>query len=202
MMDPIKILLPAYHDRQLSPQETARVETHLVNCPACQRELDELGSLSLLLRAAPGLTRAISPEVAAKRVVERLGPPEGGQPARAAWQGLLKASWHAFPLGMIGAWIFSQAVLVIAILLILSGTIRTLPQGAIDIPWVSSLPVWAGILIMESLERLVPASVEGIQLLQISVIQVALTCLIAVFMWGWLATWLVHRRQSFAARGA
>jgi anti-sigma factor RsiW len=45
--------LSAYLDHQISPAERARVEGHLANCAACQRELDGLRRTVTLLQALP-----------------------------------------------------------------------------------------------------------------------------------------------------
>ena len=42
----------AWHDGQLDSEQRQAFEAHLAGCAACQRELDELQSLSRLLRSA------------------------------------------------------------------------------------------------------------------------------------------------------
>jgi hypothetical protein len=52
--------LSAYLDGELAPDDRAALETHLVTCPACQAELDDLRGLRAMLRAmpAPALPRS------------------------------------------------------------------------------------------------------------------------------------------------
>ena len=49
------IRLGAYHDGELTPDEAARVEAHVRDCPACAEELRALRQISGLFAAGAGL---------------------------------------------------------------------------------------------------------------------------------------------------
>ena len=52
----IKDLLSAYHDRELSPEQTAVVEEHLGSCAECRAELDHFKALDRIVAEKSGLS--------------------------------------------------------------------------------------------------------------------------------------------------
>lgn len=77
-----KPLLGDYLDRELSPAEKGRVESHLGECAGCRAELDELKSLSNVIG---GLPRAALPVGFMDRL-ERRRKGIGRVPAAASWR--------------------------------------------------------------------------------------------------------------------
>src|SRR5438094_1956528 len=81
--------LHAYLDGELSPTETQRVETHVVQCPACRTRLEE--ERALIARAAELLARAAPPE----RELPAFRPGHAKPPVRFWWQVRLPLAWAA-----------------------------------------------------------------------------------------------------------
>ncbi len=51
-------LLSQFHDQELSPDENARVSSHVRDCPQCRKELQDLQAVSSLFKA--GLDKELS----------------------------------------------------------------------------------------------------------------------------------------------
>ena len=64
--------LAAYHDGELHGRRLAQVEEHLVECPECQAELEQLSALSALLAKAPEAPTLTLPDRYAAQVGLRL----------------------------------------------------------------------------------------------------------------------------------
>lgn len=163
--------LAAYQDGELGEHRRAQVEAHLAICPACQAELDELRGLSALLREAPLPEPRLSPRQFRSQVMLRL-PPAAPRPG---WQRTLKAGWNLAPLGAVMIWVCGQAVWLVASL----GALLSLPLGPVRSGYLGGLlnmpapPVWL------SVERS----------LQLGLINLVFTTLVATFLLGWLASW-------------
>jgi predicted anti-sigma-YlaC factor YlaD len=95
--------LNAYLDGELRGNRLLRVEIHLVECEACQAELESLDRISNLLHEASA-PAFILPERLAARVRLRLPARQGSLHSRR----ILEVGWWMIPVGLLGLWIFSN----------------------------------------------------------------------------------------------
>jgi anti-sigma-K factor RskA len=80
----------------LTPEERAAFEQHLVRCPWCRRQLDELGApAELLRRAAPAYDMPPGLEATTFGAIERDASENGARPTPPARR-LLRPRWVAF----------------------------------------------------------------------------------------------------------
>lgn len=100
-------LLDAYHDGELNQWQVEQVEAHLAECPDCRRELESLQRLSDLLRSAPDMETAASPEDFVRRVQRGLD----NAPRHSSWRSGFRLSWQLAPLGMMLVLVFVQTTL-------------------------------------------------------------------------------------------
>jgi anti-sigma factor RsiW len=102
--------LGAYLDGELNGEKRRLVKAHLESCRSCQAELEELKSLSSLLKAT-AKENSLAPDARfAARVALKL-PRRQEQPLAATLVGI---GWWLVPAGILGAWVFLQAVLVVS----------------------------------------------------------------------------------------
>lgn len=87
-----RLLVSSYRDGELSPEDRARVETHLADCPECARVLDDYRKIGEALRALP--RREPSRELWFR---VRAALP-GRRPARSLWVRLLPVASAAVVL--------------------------------------------------------------------------------------------------------
>ena len=169
--------LAAYQDGELGEPRRAQVEAHLAICPTCQAELDELRGLSALLREAPSPEPRLSPRQFRSQVMLRL-PPAAPRPS---WQRTLKSGWNLAPLGAVLVWVCGQAVWLVASL----GAVMSLPLSPVRSGYLGGLlnmpapPMWL------SIERAI----------QLGLINLVFTALVAIFLLGWLASWWLATRR-------
>jgi len=78
-----KQLLSAYFDGELSPEEKDRVNDHLVDCPACQKYLKELRSLSVNIKKLK--TENLSPDLE-ERLIQTMNSGKGKSMEKFNWQ--------------------------------------------------------------------------------------------------------------------
>ena len=104
MSDHISELLGPYLDGELTAGGLRKVEAHLGECPACQGELEALGSLSFTLRET-GLPEFTSVEQLVTGVM--LGLPR--KPVKPVTHRTLEVGWWLAPVGLLIIWILIQA---------------------------------------------------------------------------------------------
>jgi anti-sigma factor RsiW len=105
----------AYQDGALGARRTRRVARHLLACPACQRELQELQAVTLLLRSLPSPSRA--PEYWPGALQRLRGKTHDlpRQPMRSAWLEYLRGSPEnpvqaLVPVGLLSMALFSAVM--------------------------------------------------------------------------------------------
>ena len=186
--------LPAYHDGELHGARLKRVEDHLEDCAGCRRDLDQLRKLSALLQAAPGPVRQISSSRFASQVGLRMKEPA----RRPRWQKALKAGWLAAPLGLLFAWSFSQAVLILSGLIAALGGFDELLAGEFSMQvFLLSLPNLFNPGLLVRAAGVLPWLRWGEPLLDLILLEVELMVVIGVLLWGWVASfWVYHKRRS------
>lgn len=167
--------LGAYHDGELRGDRLRRVEAHLRACAACRAELEALESLSALLQASPAMPARTAPERFVAQVQLRLS----ARPGPSDGARLMRAAWTGLPLALLGVWAFFQSVLLVSGLALLA------------LPWAGGAP-----------EVGTPAWPVGGGLVELFVLEVGLTVVLAGLLWGWLAGWWAARRTSVNSSGA
>lgn len=189
--------LPAYHDGELPDPQRAHLEAHLATCSACRAELNALQQLSTVLQTASKTTMPGTTADFTQAVVARLLP----QPARLNWQQFLQWSWAAAPLLVIAGWAAVQAVLTVAASLLLAGSGLLAETGisAWLLTWISfwlPLPLTSGELLAR-LTRELPGWFAGLDVVvNLLLLNLALTGACIVLLIGWLAGWWSMRRYQ------
>ena len=102
--------LGAYHDGELRGLRLQKVESHLADCEMCRAELAELWSLTTLLQASPALQSLTQPD----RFVAQVGLRLPRRPVQSTWRRALEVGWRLTPVGLLGAWVFCQAALLVS----------------------------------------------------------------------------------------
>jgi len=132
--------IAAYLDGELTPHQARQVESHLAECPACQKVLEEQQSLSTLLQTIPTAT-GLKPQdrfvaEVGLRLVRRGKPTV--QPAQ-----LLQWGWQAFPLALLAGGAFIQTVVILSWLTCLPAVEQALHQLSfqLDIPATVGLSI-------------------------------------------------------------
>lgn len=132
MPEHINQWLGAYLDNELKEEMQRKVKAHLANCSSCQAELEELKSLSKLLKATTSQKR-LAPEAhfstqVALKLPRRQIPPLAANAANIGW-------WM-IPAGILSAWVFLQAMLAVSSLALAAGQF-----GLVSAPlaWLSGL---------------------------------------------------------------
>jgi predicted anti-sigma-YlaC factor YlaD len=98
-------LLDQYYDDELNAGKRIRVKRHLEECEACRAALETLTQLSAVLNETPPAPTLTPPDRFVARVRLQLIP---RRPlAERQW---VKLGGVAFPLALVGAWIFVQVV--------------------------------------------------------------------------------------------
>jgi anti-sigma factor RsiW len=121
--------LGAYLDGELSPGGARRLAAHLDQCPACRAELAQLRALSRVLREEPPTVAPPAPDRFAAQVTLRLAR----RPRRSLRRRTLRLGWRLAPLGLLSAWAFVQATLIVAGAVSLVATVA--PAA-----WTTALP--------------------------------------------------------------
>ena len=159
--------LAAYHDGELHGARLLQVERHLETCPNCRAELETFQALSALLQEHPAMPRRTSPERFVAQVRLRAQPRVGG----AAQRRTPSAGWLIIPLGLLGLWAFTQAILLVSQLVLIT------------------LPLFDGLGGAPS------GWFPGQTAAQFFLLDTVLTAVLAALFWGWLAGWWAARSK-------
>lgn len=209
MTEHVTDLLGAYVDGELHGLRLRQVEEHLAKCAGCRKELTELRGLSSLLQKSVPM-EAFTPadKFAANMVLQlsaqsaRTNTPR--QAASAQPQKPLNWLWWLAPVGVLGAWVFAQAIFTLVSFLSTANAagllgnvtawLQTAPSQSL---WFSaSMSLFGGQLSGTSktvLDVLNDISVTGASL----IIQLAFQIGIALAYWAWLGLW--WRRKTAPA---
>jgi hypothetical protein len=201
-MEHVSAWLQAYHDGELHGLRLQQVEVHLEHCETCREELDMLRSLSALLQENP-VTGDLMPE---ERFVAQVGLRLPHLPERTPRQRALETGWRLLPVGLLGAWAFVQAALIVtsAVLIAqrigLGGEILTslLPTVQGDIPRLNLLSTPLSELMGDSREMLntLGQALSPITTGWTVVMSLAPLLGIGLLYWSWLASWWMRRVTS------
>jgi hypothetical protein len=191
--------LGAYHDGELRGLRLSKVEAHLSHCETCRAELEGLRALTALLQESPAPAGLTQPD----RFVAQVGLRLPRRPAQPTWKRVLEIGWRLAPVGLLGAWVFVHAALLVSSIVL----------GALELGIGSDVAAW-----------LLPASRQGSWLstaLNLSslnledlgqmtsqlwgnggplgwglMLNLASVVMIGLLYWSWLASWWVRRQRK------
>ena len=186
--------LNAYHDGELKGKRLQQVEEHLIECEACQAELESLQGLSALLQDVPA-PEFPSPERFATQVNLLLPQKRTSTPN----SHLFEVGWWMIPVGLLAAWVFistaallGDAVSVAKNFGILDSTTASFITTPSETVEVTSTLGQFGMLQGSSLQWAETTESFTRGLFPQIVLQVA----VALLYLGWFATWWArHTRQ-------
>lgn len=203
MIEHVTDLLGAYLDGELHGLRLRQVEGHLVKCAACRKELAELKGLSTLLRE----TIPAEDFTPTDRFVANLALSLPRRPEAASNWKPLELIWWLVPAGVLGVWVFLQAVSSVSTLVSTANLTGLLGNAA---AWLQGGPqqsLWfsAGMSLFgnqiqgtgrTTLDLLNRLSVFGSSI----AMQLAIQGLIALVYWIWMGLWWTHHRRAVATR--
>ena len=198
MSEHVKEWLPAYHDGELRGRRLAEVESHLTKCVSCQAALHKMDTLTALLQADSPEPALTPPERFLSQVILRL-PREQVQPL---WKRTLEAGWRLVPFGLLGLWVFMQAVLIVSGLVTVAlqlgiGTDQlaaVFPLADPAVGFFESLPL-TGAGLGEITAGIVSILSAGGPFGWGLPLYLILTVVIGLLYWGWLASWRIRRKR-------
>ena len=196
MAEHVNEWLGAYLDGELYGWRLQQVERHLAECQACSTELEELRSLSSMLRGLP-MEGVFSP---ADRFADQVLLQLPRQQERSLGSKTMKAGWWLAPATLLGAWVFAQTVMVVSWLVWAGAQTGMLGQAA---AWVQDAPqynLWIHTTLSLFNGRLASAQ-PALSLAeswgQSFLAQMTWLAVLAGLYWTWLASWW-FRRQHLA----
>jgi len=198
MTEHVTTWLGAYHDGELRGLRLRQVEAHLAHCATCRADLERLQALAALLQESPVAENLTPPE----RFVAQMGLRLPRRPERSAWQRTLEIGWQLAPLGLLGAWVFVQAVFTMAgaVLVALqmglggdmvAGLLPASQQGPLlsEIFGLSGASLGdVGRIMLQLLSSGGPLG-WGVTLNLVSLV------VIGLLYWSWLASWWARRQH-------
>jgi predicted anti-sigma-YlaC factor YlaD len=198
MTEHVTTWLGAHHDGELQGRRLRQVEAHLVHCATCRSELESLQALGTLLQESPAAQGLTPPE----RFVAQVGLRLPRRPERPAWQRALEIGWQLTPLGLLGAWAFVQAVLVVA-----GAGLVALRMGLGGDVLAGLLPASQQGLSLSEISNLSGASLGDVGRIMLGVLgnggplgwgvtlNLVSLAVIGLLYWSWLASWWARRQH-------
>jgi len=190
--------LDAYHDGELQGRRRKQVEAHLAECGACREELAAFETLSAALQSEPGPAGVMPPDQFVTQVNLRLLR----RPAMTPLQRVLVAAWRLTPVGLLVGWTFVQATLLVTsgLLLVLRLTVsdRALAQllPLEGVSWMAHLAELSEVGWPEIIDTLVVLIRSGGPLGWGVTVNVALTIVVGLLYWSWLAgSWALRQHR-------
>jgi len=188
--------LNAYMDGELKGKQLRQVEEHLVECEACQAELESLQGLSTLLHEVP------APEFTAnERFVTQVNLLLPERRTATTRNRILQVGWWMIPVGLLAAWIFistssliSNAVSAADSFGLLDNTTALISDSSESAVWTSRLGQ-VGILKGEGLQVAETTESFTRNVLPQFIWQVS----IALLYLAWIAMWWA--RQTLQEQG-
>jgi predicted anti-sigma-YlaC factor YlaD len=190
--------LGAYVDGELSGIRLRRVESHLRQCSACQREVESLRALSALLKESWAAERRTSPERFVAQVGLRLPRRQQRPPAQRA----LEVGWKLVPAGLLFSLAFVHSVFVVvraiqsALWMGLGREVSALllpeSSGGLPVPELSALSQAS---VGEAIGTVSTLVQSGSALAWLPVLYLCVMLLIGVLYCSWLASWWAQRKH-------
>jgi hypothetical protein len=201
MNEHVTTWLGAYHDGELRGRRLRQVEDHLARCAACRAELEGLQALAALLQESPAARDLTPPE----HFVAQVGLRLPRRPERPAWQRALEVGWRLAPLGLLGAWAFVQAVLIVAGAIL--AALRLGLGGDVGAAWLLASPGELGLAEVFGLSGAGLNDVGRVMLRLLSnggplgwgvTLNLGSLVVIGLLYWSWLASWWARRQHRQA----
>jgi hypothetical protein len=197
MTEHVTTWLGAYHDGELRGLRLRQVETHLTHCATCRAELEGLQALTPLLQESPAAKGLTPPE----RFVAQVGLRLPRRPVQPTWKRALEIGWRLTPVGLLGAWTFIQAVVVVAwgvlvaLQLGLGGDVTAWLQPAShQEPWLTGVISLSGASLGD-VSRVMELW-RGVELLGWGfTLNLVPLVVIGLLYWSWLASWWTRRQH-------
>jgi hypothetical protein len=199
MNEHVTTWLEAYHDGELKGLRLRQVEAHLADCAMCRAELEQLQTLTVLLQESPAAESLTPPE----RFVAQVGLRLPRRPMQPAWKRTLELSWRLAPVGLLGAWVFVQAVFLVT--RVAMGALRLGLGGE----WAAELlPASQPGLSLSELFGTSGASLSDVGKLVIELLSdggplgwgvmlnLVSLVVIGLLYWSWLASWWASRQRQ------
>lgn len=193
--------LGAYHDGELRGRRLRQVETHLAHCAMCRAELESLQALTALLQQSPAAEDLMLPE----RFVAQVGLQLPRRPERSAWQRGVEIGWQLAPLGLLGAWAFVHAVLIVASVVLIA--LQMGLGGDVVAGLLPASQQGSGLAEMLSPSSASLNNVGRVMLQLLShrgllnwgvTLNLVLLAVIGLLYWSWLASWWARRQRRQA----
>ena len=206
MIEHVTDLLGAYLDGELRGLRLHQVEEHLAKCAACRTELEELRGLSTLLQETVPAGAFTPTERFVSNLALRLNAQDAAinllhRPEATPHRKPMEILWWLVPAGVLGAWVFLQAVTTVSTLVStadltgLFGNAATwLQNGSQNAVWFSASMSLFGNHLSGNGRSLLDV-LNGLSIFGSSLtIQLAWQGGIGLLLWGWLAFWWSRQR--------
>jgi hypothetical protein len=191
--------LQAYHDGELQGFRLRQVEAHLAQCETCRAELEGFRALTALLQESPAPQGLLRPD----RFVAQVGLRLPRRPTQSTWHRVLETGWRLIPVGLLGAWVFVQAVFLTS-----SAVLWALEWGLGGDVVATLLPVsqqgswWDEVLSLSS-ANLADLGQVALQLLSDGgplgwgvTLYLVVMIVIGLLYLSWLASWWARRQHK------
>jgi len=197
MIEHVTEWLGAYLDGELRGLRLRQVEDHLLECAACHTELEDLRSLSKLLKdTVPAGTLTPTERFVTNLTLNLPRRPEAPQYQKAA-----EILWRLVPVAVLGAWIFTQTVLAVSTLVstanltgLFGNAAAWLQSGPQHTEWFSATLSLFGSNLSGNARALLDV-LDDLSIFRLSfTTQLAWQAVIGVLYWIWLAVWWNRRR--------
>ena len=195
MCEDIHASLNAYLDGELHGQRLMEVKDHLASCTACRNDLQELRTVSDMLRAAPApaflpverFVAQLTLQLPRRALRERAPKP-------AAW------AWWLVPAGLLATWFFLRTVFALTTAITAADATGLLGQSNAWFTGSQPLEVWFVAITSLFGSHMSAAQQSTFSLFnQVSVFGGDLfsgflwQALVVLLYWGWLVLWWFRR---------
>ena len=185
--------LNAYLDGELKGRRLHQVEEHLVECEACQAELETLQDISSLLHEVPA-----GEFIANETFVSQVNLLLSQRPVASTRRKVLEVGWWMVPVGLLTVWIFlSTTILVSDVVSVannfgLLDNVNLLASGTADNAFWTSTLGQLGVLQGSSLQW-----AEMTESISRNVVpQILWQISIALLYLTWIAIWWARQRRQ------
>jgi hypothetical protein len=189
--------LSTYLDGELRGLRLRQVEAHLTECAACRSELTELRSLSALLKGTAPAETFLPTERFVTNLTLSLPRRSEIHQRRSATE----IVWWLVPVAVLSAWIFTQTVLAVSMLVstanltgLFGNAAAWLQSGPQHTEWFSATLSLFGSNLSGNARALLDV-LDDLSIFRLSfTTQLAWQAVIGVLYWIWLAVWWNRRR--------
>ena len=205
MMEHVSAWLEVYHDGELSGRRSRQVEAHVADCASCRAELESLRALTGLLQESPSPAGLMSPD----RFVAQVGLRLPRRPVQPAWRRALEVSWRLAPAGLLSAWAFAQAVIIVSGIVLtgidfgLAGDVgAALPADMGASSWLIGIIGLAHADLGTAAQYVLDLLRAGFGVSWTGVLSLVASTIFGLLLWSWLASWWAHHQRRSGEVGA